>query len=285
MSRTDWEVRFDQTVERKLREASAADLPPYETVDVGATGGLEALHSDRTRHLFDGDFYLRPAGRDHPAASLVFVRSANGNTGARNPAVLGGGETDKHLIYEGLSRVAADGVMAGAETIRGTNVVFSVWHPDFVAMRRSFGLPRHPAQVIATLGKLRFDDTLLLNVPALWVIVLTTAEWIARMEGELAERPWITTIPMASPNDLEAAFRTLRSMGIARLSIVGGRTIARALTAAGLVQDLYLTTSPREGGEPGTPLFERPMPSTLVVRKRGTGIETGVVFEHLALAG
>ena len=46
----------------------------------------------------------------------VFVQSADGNTGARNPADLGGGETDKHLIYEGLSRVDVDGVLAGAAT-------------------------------------------------------------------------------------------------------------------------------------------------------------------------
>jgi len=52
----------------------------------------------------------------------VFVQSRDGNTGARDPSSLGGGDTDKHLIYEGLSRVASDAVVAGAETIRGGNI-------------------------------------------------------------------------------------------------------------------------------------------------------------------
>ena len=69
--------------------------------------------------LFDGDFYVSPPpDESRPACNLVFVQSRDGNTGASNPSSLGGGETDKHLIYEGLSRVAADAVLAGAETIR-----------------------------------------------------------------------------------------------------------------------------------------------------------------------
>jgi hypothetical protein len=38
--------------------------------------------------------------------------------------------TDKHLIYEGLSRAAADAVLAGAATVRAGDIVFSVWHPE-----------------------------------------------------------------------------------------------------------------------------------------------------------
>ena len=64
------------------------------------------------------------------------------------------------------------------------------------------------------------------------------------MRQELESRPWITPIVMAGPDDLAGAFRAMRSMGIARISAIGGRTIARAMIAAGLVQDLYLTTSP-----------------------------------------
>ena len=58
---------------------------------------------------------------------------------AETRRALGGGETDKHLIYEGLSRVAADAVLAGAETIRGGDIVLSVWHPELVRLRASLG--------------------------------------------------------------------------------------------------------------------------------------------------
>jgi riboflavin biosynthesis pyrimidine reductase len=103
------------------------------------------------------------------------------------------------------------------------------------------------------------------------------------MQHELERRPWISPVVMANADDLPAAFRAMRSMGIARISAVGGRTIARAMIAAGVVQDLYLTTSPRPGGEPNTRLSETPIEGTVVVRKRGTGVETGVTFEHLVI--
>jgi riboflavin biosynthesis pyrimidine reductase len=73
-------------------------------------------------------------------------------------------------------------------------------------------------------------------------------------------------------------------MGIERISCVGGRTIARQVIDAGLVQDLYLTTSPKDGGEPNTPLYPKPLKGRTIVRKQGTGADAGVVFEHLTLA-
>jgi riboflavin biosynthesis pyrimidine reductase len=280
---TDWTARFEDVVRRKTREATAAKLPPLKTVELGAVDGLDAVGNEWTRQCFDGDFYFSKVTLDIPATGLVFVQSSDGNTGARNPSSLGGGETDKHLIYEGLSRVAADGVLAGAETIRGSRVIFSVWHPRFVELRAVMGLPRHPMQIVATLGGLKFDDTLLLNVPELPVIVISPAVWVAMMKEELARRPWIRAIAMGQPDDLSSAFRMLRSIGVARVSAIGGRTIARAMINAGLIQDLYLTTSPHPGGEPNTPLYPSPLRGDLVVKKQGTGPETGVVFEHLLL--
>ena len=283
---TDWETRFAEAVRRKTREATAAMLPPLKTVEGGATSDLDAIGNRWTRQLFDGDFFvsrLSKVTRDLPATGLVFVQSRDGNTGARNPSTLGGGQTDKHLIYEGLSRIAADGVLAGAETIRGSQVILSVWHPELVELRAAMGLPRHPIQIVATLGGLKFDDTLLFNVPELPVIVMSTAVWVEKMKKDLARRPWIRTIAMPQPDGLPRAFRRLRSMGVARISAIGGRTIARAMIDSGLIQDLYLTTSPRPGGEPDTPLSPTPLTGTLVVKKIGTGPETGVVFEHLIL--
>src|SRR5438128_1526511 len=110
-----------------------------------------------------------------------------------------------------------------------------------------------------TLGALKFDETLLLNVPELPVIVISTSVWVERMQEELARRPWVRTIAMAQPDDLPSAFRMLRSMGVARISAIGGRTIARAMIDASLIQDLYLTTSPTPGGEPNTPLYPSPL--------------------------
>jgi hypothetical protein len=72
-------------------------------------------------------------------------------------------------------------------------------------------------------------------------------------------------------------------MGIERVSAIGGRVLAGALIDARLVQDVYLTTANRTGGEPDTPMYRKPLATRVVVRKRGTGAEAGVVFEHLVI--
>src|SRR5207249_1381686 len=147
-------------------------------------------------------------------------------------------------------------------------------------LRERLGKPRHPVQIVATLRGLAFDDTLLYNVPDVRVVVLTVPTCAEAMSEGLALRPWIVPIVMADKNDLRAACRELRRMGIARVSSVGGRTIATSLIDAGLVQDVYLTTSPRPGGAPNTPMYPKPLDAEIVLRKRGTGRDAGVVFEH-----
>jgi 5-amino-6-(5-phosphoribosylamino)uracil reductase len=287
----DWLHRFDEFIARKEHEARGATIPPLVTeLDVSTargasnrSGDLAAFGNDWTRSMFDGPFYASPAPTaDRPSTSLVFVRSSDGNTAAKNPSSLGGGEADKHLIYEGLSRVPADAILAGAETMRSGNIVLSTWHPEIVALRAELGLPRHPNQIIATLRGVDFNG-FLFNVPVLNVILLTVPQGADLMSSQLADRPWIVPIVMPSARDLPYAFRQLRQRGIQRISCIGGRTLAAQLIDAGLVQDLYLTTSPRAGGEPKTTLPAGALDGDLIVRKHGTAADTGVVFEHFRL--
>jgi 5-amino-6-(5-phosphoribosylamino)uracil reductase len=275
-------MTFDEFANRKIAEASAAVLLPYITrFERPPADALEVVN-DWSRALFDGPFYESPVPRPHrPACNLVFVQSLDGNTGAADPTALGGGATDKHLVYEGLSRVTADAVMAGAETIRGGDVVFSVWHPQLVPLRAAFGKSRHPIQVVATLRGLDLGRGILFNTPDIPSIVITVAACADVMAEALATRPWIETVVMTQPTDLPRAFEKLRTMGVERLSCVGGRRIAARLIDAGLVDDVYVTTSPRPGGEPHTPMYPRPLPVRReVVTKHGTGVEHGVVFGH-----
>ena len=274
---------FDTFVDRKSRAAAAAELPPYRTELERPLDGMPAIGSPWTERLFDGPFYLSPLPQRLPACHLVFVQSLDGNTGARNPQTLGGGETDKHLVYEGLARVSADAVLAGSSTVRGGSLFFSVWHPELVRLRQTLGQPRHPIQIVATRRGVPINRELLYNIPELRVVLLTAPDGIAVMREALAERPWITPIVVDIGHTLIAAFEQLRAMGVRRISAVGGRGLAAELIDAGLVQDLYLTTSPVAGGEPGTPMYSRPLDLQTVVRKRGTLHETGVVFEHLVL--
>ena len=280
----EWTGRFDAFAERKTSAAASAAIAPLTTDVEHASSNLAAIGNAWSRTLFDGSFYLSPPpSADLPSTSLVFVQSRDGNTGARNPETLGGGAVDLHLLYEGLSRAAADAVLAGAGTIRGGQLVFSTWHPEVVALRAALGLPRHPIQIVATLRGLPLEDGLLFNVPGVRVMLIAVASVLDTMTDALRERPWIEPITMSGAEGLMDAFRRIRLAGVRRISCVGGRTLAHQLIDAQLIQDLYLTTGRNDGGEPGTALDPRALAGREVLRKRGTGTDAGVLFQHLVI--
>jgi riboflavin biosynthesis pyrimidine reductase len=241
------------------------------------------IGNDWTRAYYDGPFHLFEPPARRPAVSLVFVQSRNGNTAADNPSDLGGGPTDKHLIYEGLSRVAADGVLAGASTV-GHSVFFTVKHPQLVELRRDLGLPRHPAQIVLSeRGELDFSARIF-STPDVPVLILAGERCVRRCSLEVQRRPWITIVP--THGDLVATLITLRrDHGMQRISAVGGRHAATSLVDAGLVQDIYLTTSAIDAGEPNTPWYVGAAPPVVspIVRKREDTTEQPILFEHLAI--
>ena len=278
--------RFDAFCRRKEAAAHAAAIPGYTTIERAGTG-LLGLGTEWSRRLFDGDFLrsTAPAVEGVPITSLVFVQSRDGNTGAPDPSALGGGDTDLHLVYEGLSRVDADAVLAGSATARSRELVFSVWHPDLVALRLARGRGRHPAQVVVTdRGDLRFDDALMFNEPALPVFIIARSGAAAEIRRRVAGREWIEVLDAGEPVSMTRALRDLRARGIEVISCVGGRKTATALLKERLISDIYLTTSAIEAGEPNTPYYEGPpLPLRRVLLKEGQGVEAGVRFEHLVL--
>lgn len=289
---------FDEYCRGMEEVAASTSIPGFTTIAdhqgprriepaFGRVGqGLIPIGNDWTQRLFDGPFY-RSAAQDatRPAVSLVFVQSRDLNTVADDPSTLGGGATDKHLIYEGLSRIDADAVLAGATTARGERMVFSIWHPELVRLRLERGHPRHPAQVVVTdRAGLKIEQALMFQVPELPVFVITKSTKVAALQQRLRDRPWVQVIDAGEPLSLTRALRELRARGVRVISAVGGRRTATALLLEGLVDDLYLTTSPMDGGEPHSPYYEGPpLPLDLVVAKGALGEEAGVRFEHFVL--
>ena len=261
-------------------------LPPYKTAALDLRfGTFRAIGNNWSRALFDGDFYrCAYVNLDIPVTNLVIVESLEGNTVADDPATLGGGATDKHLIYEGLSRVDADAVLAGATTARSDDLVLSVWHPELVALRRELGRSRHPAQVIVVSRSApRIEHALMFQEPEIPVFLVTTSDTSASLRLRVASRPWIQVVDAGQPLSMRTALRALRARGVETLSAIGGRTTARALLREAAVHDLYLTTSAQRGGESETPLLEQPLDAQSVVVKMGTGPEEGVRFVHYRL--
>jgi len=279
--------RFAAYCRRKEAAACVARLPGYITRAETPVEGLVPIGSAWPRALFDGDFYrcAAPPMPGVPVVSIVFVQSRSGNTVAPDPSVFGGGDTDLHLVYEGLSRIDADAVMAGATTARGRELVFSVWHPELVALRLARGRSRHPAQVIVTdRGDLRFDEALIFLEPELPVVILARSAIVAEIQRRVGGRSWIQVIDVGEPISLARGMRALRARGLQVVSCVGGRRTATSLLAEGLITDIYLTTSAIEAGEPNTPYYAGP-PLSLhrVLMKDGTGEEAGVRFEHFVV--
>jgi hypothetical protein len=158
-------VAFQRFVAAKTQEAANADIERLSTTfDGREDAGLQGIGNAWSRLHYGSEFGLVRANRRRTAVSLVFVQTKDGNTGGPNPSAFGGGATDTHLIYEGLSRVAVDAVLAGAGSVH-RDAFFSVWHPELAALRASLGLRRHPAQIVVS-RRGRVDvDALLFNVP------------------------------------------------------------------------------------------------------------------------
>jgi riboflavin biosynthesis pyrimidine reductase len=273
----------------KARAAETANIANLETVDDrSAAFGCVQIGNAWSQEHYDGLFLLPAGARGGlPCVSLCFVQSRDGNTGAANPEVLGGGPTDKHLIYEGLSRVAADGVMAGAATAEGPDTFFSVWHPQLVALREALSLPRHPAQIVLT-GRACIDleRTLLFNAPDVPVYIIAAPAACERLEAAVSRHSSIELITMTG-DDLRTPLTYLRhKRGISRISCIGGRTTATALLDSGVVQDLCLTTTAQSAGDPGTPFYvgrKKPI-LELMVRKHADDRKYPITFEHFAVS-
>jgi riboflavin biosynthesis pyrimidine reductase len=246
---------------------------------------VQSIGNAWTRAHYGGDFDLVVPGDGATALSLVFVQSRDRNTGGAEPAALGGGATDQHLIYEGLTRVAADAVLAGAATVHA-EAFFTVWHPELVALRNDLGLARHPAQiVISQQGRLDFNAWLF-NVPDVPVFLIAGKECVSRHAAWLRARPWIRHVLLLA-GDLRRAIDQLRDAeGIRRISAIGGRFTASRLVDAGLVQDLYLTTTSDHGGEPGTPGYSGATPPGLDVITKNEWLDDGTLLtlEHISIS-
>jgi riboflavin biosynthesis pyrimidine reductase len=234
---------------------------------------------------FDGPFWVT-AARDRPAVGIVFVQSYDGNTGTDDPASLGAGPTDTDLVYEGLSRIAADGVAAGAATLHAGSF-FSVWRREVVKARLARGLPRHPAQIVLTRsGNVDVDRTRLFNVRDVPAYILTSRAGRERLARALHARPWVRALVADGADALLEQMKALFAHGLRTISCVGGRRTATALTDAGFIDDLYLTTTPLDGGEPHTPWYvgDRPPSLQRVLTKTWEEPDGVVRFEHFRVS-
>ncbi len=199
----------------------------------------------RLAERYGGDLGFR-----RPCLFANFVASADGvvslgGGGESGRFVSGDNEPDHFLM--GLLRACADAVLVGAGTFRSTRAY--LWHPQTVCaaaaesfreLRSRLGLRPQPRLVLLTAsGQI---DT---RHPALAdALIVTTPAGQARLSGGLSPGSELRILEPASAR-LEPVLGELRAEGMELVLTEGGPLLLGRLLAEELVDELFLTLSPK----------------------------------------
>lgn len=204
--------------------------------------------------------YGGPLGFSEPRLYANFVASLDGVVAIpgeiqSNRMISAHSEADRFVM--GLLRACADAVLVGAGTTRSSpRTLWTAEHayppaaPLFGDLRRS--RRRSPRPTLAVLSGSGSVDP---RHPALeeGALVLTSERGASRLRGRLPSAATILAIGAEAPIDPVAAVEALRRRGHGLILSEGGPLAFGALVAAGLVDELFLTTSPLLAGRsPGS---------------------------------
>ena len=204
-------------------------LPEPRTVSIGSL--LDAV--DPAQH----------EGRDRPHTLVNFVATVDGRTSFLGRSGPIGDEGDRQMFHGLRERV--DAVMAGTGTMRTERYGRMTRDPERRRRRAEHGLAPEPLAVIVTRsGDVPFDIPLF-GEPEARVVIFTPTELdISRCAAQVE-------VVRLDPGQftMTTAWRRLASdFGVRTLLCEGGPTVFGALLHEDLVDELYLTVSPRLAG-------------------------------------
>jgi riboflavin biosynthesis pyrimidine reductase len=195
------------------------------------------------------ELQLVAAGEDEtrrrPYLLLNMIATTDGRAtlGGRSGPL--GGRADKELLY-GL-RTAVDAVMAGAGTVRAERYGRLIRDDRGRAIRRDRGLAEEPLACIVS-GRLALDSGIpLLAESGTRVAILTSSE--ASLPQDC--RAEISYVRSAHDGQLDlpgATAELYERFGVRTLLCEGGPHLNAQLLAHGLVDELFLTLSPKLAG-------------------------------------
>ena len=145
-------------------------------------------------------------------------------------------------------------VAVGAETVRTQpELVLTPQQPgdeplpELFAFREHAALPRQPRNIVYSVyGRLPLGHRMF-TTPGIHPLVVTTPEGAAevRRRAGAAPPPPLVVDSLLEPVGLRGAHaRLYADFGVRYLDCEGGETILRALRAAGLLDEVFLTTTP-----------------------------------------
>jgi riboflavin biosynthesis pyrimidine reductase len=200
-------------------------------------------------------------GFRRPRLFATFVESLDGvvtleGAGESGHVISGNSQADRFVM--GLLRACADAVIVGAGTLRASPK--HLWTPAkifppaaeaFAELRRSLGLGERPKLVVVTASG---------NLDGSWpalrdALVATTPAGAARVRGVLPATARVVAFPSSAVEarsmDLAPVLELLHSEGQTLLLTEGGPTLFGQLLDEDLLDELFLTISPRLFGRRG----------------------------------
>ena len=204
------------------------------------------------------DLPFPPAPPGRPYLFVNMVQTLDGQAALRGTAYSIGTDVDHYLLRQ--LRVNADAVLSGAGTVRKDDVIITT-HRHLQERRAGQGRTRNPLSVVVTASCAFTDEVLatkkFFQRTDLHRLILTTdrasAEDIARVHARGVEVHIVATDPSGEV-DLEAALRFLfETRGTRQVLCEGGPTLNTALARGGLLDELFVTTTLRLGGDPSEP--------------------------------
>jgi riboflavin biosynthesis pyrimidine reductase len=201
----------------------------------------------------DLPFPRGPNGRPYLFANMV--QTFDGQAVLRGTAYTIGTDVDHYLLRQ--LRVNADAVLSGAGTVRKDDVIITT-HAHLQERRAVRGQPRNPLAIVVTATCAFSDDVLttkrFFRRTDLNRLIVTTdraaAGDIARVRGHGVEVE-VVDADAAGEVDLDVLLRFLRKQrGAERVLCESGPTLLTALARRGLLDELFVTTTLRLGGDP-----------------------------------
>lgn len=223
------------------------------------TGSAPALDlPQELQHLYGGPLRLPDS-----CVYANFVASLDGvvaipGLAQSNKQISGGSAADRFVM--GLLRACADVVLIGSGTLRGSPR--AQWMPEsayppgeeaFRELRRRRGQCARPEVAVMTAtGGLDTAHPAL----AAGALVLTTHQGARALEGQLPAASTVLVVDSGTELDPRSALAVLHRRGHRSILSEAGPRVFGSLLAAGLVDELFLTSSPVVAGRPpgGGPL-------------------------------
>ena len=189
-------------------------------------------------------------GRSHVIVNMAVSVDGRINSRTRERFALGS-EHDRRLMD--VLRERADAVLIGAGTVRHDGHPMLLRYPDLVAKRKRRGESAHPVNVVLS-GDLDLPVQRFFAGDATRRIIFTTRRATAARIRKFQRVAEVVVLPGKHPS-APRVVEELHKRGLKRLILEGGGEVHFPFAKAGLVDEWYITITPRLIGGRNSPSF------------------------------